>query len=980
MPGLDARVAEDALLGLAAFPVVVNLFVGAGRDAHAPAAALVLIDQHDAVFFALVDRPRRTRRDAGRVQAVLAQPRQVHHEGLFKLAVDVLLHRLEVGVAAAFGELAAENLLPVRAPLDLFHSLPADQTARTCGRRGLEFGRLVQVLVVEGEGLVIGVDFRQVGVGENLHQDGQARALPGLQLAACRASPAALPFVLVFPFLGVADAGFRFDVVEPGVFHPGSCGPDLFAGHGAGVAADAFVEVEHHADLGANFHCVSPVGVGSGLRFDVVRTLVAVGRARRLVHPVHLVHLAHDAKGIAIGADRAVVIQAKGELRIAADHVRWFEHHAGDRVVHTAPGLGDLRRRGIDRALLGVVHHGHTWFDALADHGAGDERAIGVEHLDPVVVDDPCLFGIVLGNPHAGSATAEREHDQAIGIGAMDAPLLVRRDPVQHDFLVPGELAKHRLHGLEVDRGAIQGKTFAEGPHPGVVLVEMLPPAQRAPRNVFMDIGVAGVVANLFIDDARPGRRVDHPPGLRHDVPETNLLVFSPRRHVAEIQSGFFRQGSPGLGRDVSIGFRRKHHHHLGGVDVAQNPRPAFSRAGFTDPAVECAQSLDLLARIPRNAMTVTAVWFVHQRPKRCETLAHMGIVTLHLGDVRSGLAGNEFHFPAFPVAYLQSLTEFRCAVMHQRGEHHIALDAEVPNTDLGKLARDPFEYLPIRTCLPGGIDGRRQRMDEGVHVGGVEVIFLVPSRRRQQHVGEQTGAAHAKVQCDQQVELAFGGIVAPLHFVRAWIIGAEFATEHTVVRSEQMFEEVLRTLARGAQQVGAPDEHIARPVHRVVRVFAAHVQGSTLEAVDHMVFGGKPGCCGVARQVQGIGLELRRRGQPAHALGAHVVVDHAAAECLGIGQGREDFIDPQFFVAPLIGVRVEKTGGIHLARRFDPIQCKRQHRPARLRAKRLLPDVMRPAAAGHADTAAHHQHVDDGPVIHVGVVPVVDPGAEDHH
>src|SRR3546814_4215200 len=68
---LDPRVAEDAFLRLAALPVVVDLLVRTGRHAHAPAAALVLVDQHDAVFLALVDRPRRARRYARRVEAVL---------------------------------------------------------------------------------------------------------------------------------------------------------------------------------------------------------------------------------------------------------------------------------------------------------------------------------------------------------------------------------------------------------------------------------------------------------------------------------------------------------------------------------------------------------------------------------------------------------------------------------------------------------------------------------------------------------------------------------------------------------------------------------------------------------------------------------------------------------------------------------------------------------------------------------------------
>ena len=88
LPGLDARIAENAFLRLAGIPVVVDLLVRAARDAHAPAAALVLIDQDDAVFLALVDRAGRTGRDAARVQAMLAEPRQIHHEGVLELPVD----------------------------------------------------------------------------------------------------------------------------------------------------------------------------------------------------------------------------------------------------------------------------------------------------------------------------------------------------------------------------------------------------------------------------------------------------------------------------------------------------------------------------------------------------------------------------------------------------------------------------------------------------------------------------------------------------------------------------------------------------------------------------------------------------------------------------------------------------------------------------------------------------------------------------
>src|SRR4030095_10916689 len=121
LAGLDARITERALLGLPALPVVIDLLVRAAAHAHPPAAALVLVDEHDAVFLALVDRARRAARDARRIEAVLAQPRQVHHERALELAVDVLLDIVEVAILRALGELAAQDFLPVRAPDDLFH-------------------------------------------------------------------------------------------------------------------------------------------------------------------------------------------------------------------------------------------------------------------------------------------------------------------------------------------------------------------------------------------------------------------------------------------------------------------------------------------------------------------------------------------------------------------------------------------------------------------------------------------------------------------------------------------------------------------------------------------------------------------------------------------------------------------------------------------------------------------------------------------
>src|SRR6185312_5375082 len=78
----EPRIAGDAFLRGAALRVVHRLFVRTGLDAGAVAAAAMLIDQHDAVFLALVDRLVRARRQARRVGALIADPRQIEEERL----------------------------------------------------------------------------------------------------------------------------------------------------------------------------------------------------------------------------------------------------------------------------------------------------------------------------------------------------------------------------------------------------------------------------------------------------------------------------------------------------------------------------------------------------------------------------------------------------------------------------------------------------------------------------------------------------------------------------------------------------------------------------------------------------------------------------------------------------------------------------------------------------------------------------------
>src|SRR4029078_12150411 len=138
----------------------------------------------------------------------------------------------------------------------------------------------------EGEGLVIVVDFWKIGIGEDVRQHAPLRPDLGDYLSVLFSCPPALPALLILPVLRIADAWLGFDVIEPRVFHALAVGPHVLTGNGTGVAPDALVEVQHHADLRTNFHSAasilgataigsgwSAVGLSSQSTFDILRTI-----------------------------------------------------------------------------------------------------------------------------------------------------------------------------------------------------------------------------------------------------------------------------------------------------------------------------------------------------------------------------------------------------------------------------------------------------------------------------------------------------------------------------------------------------------------------------------------------------------------------------------------------------------------------------------------------------------------------------------
>src|SRR5271166_416306 len=169
--------------------------------------------------------------------------------------------------------------------------------------------------------------------------------------------------------------------------------------------------------------------------------------------------------------------------------------------------------------------------------------------------------------------------------------------------------------------------------------------------------------------------------------------------------------------------------------------------------------------------------------------------------------------------------------------------------------------------------------MDKGMHVGGVEIVLLVPSGCRQHNVRIETARGHPEVERDDEVELSFRRRITPYDFLRLRFLHlAEVFALQAMAGAKEMTKEIFVAFAGRAEQVRAPDKEIAREIGRVVRIFAGHLEAAGLHAAGDMILDRGAGTIRFSCDRQWIDGKLRRRGQPSHALRSDIEIDETAA------------------------------------------------------------------------------------------------------
>ena len=234
----------------------------------------------------------------------------------------------------------------------------------------------------------------------------------------------------------------------------------------------------------------------------------------------------------------------------------------------------------------------------------------------------------------------------------------------------------------------------------------------------------------------------------------------------------------------LPVGGPRHRQDRLAHVDV---PLQRGTSVGHSpaDRSVLAAQVLDLLGELERHSLRGGAE-LVHQRTERVHLLRHRPVVTGHLDELRHGDAGDGL---ALALGFQSRTTP--CGLAIASGVSWVSGTAttslrtpEVDGGELAELRRDRLPGVPVGAGLPRRRDCRVERVHERVHVGGVQVVLLVPGGGRKDDVGEDRRAGLPEVDRHQQVELPLGSLVTPLHVRRPLASGASVARSELSVPS----------------------------------------------------------------------------------------------------------------------------------------------------------------------------------------------------
>ena len=319
-----------------------------------------------------------------------------------------------------------------------------------------------------------------------------------------------------------------------------------------------------------------------------------------------------------------------------------------------------------------------------------------------------------------------------VAIGAVNTPFPVGGQIVKPDALVVRlsdyQVLQHTVISLQL----VGRQMFAGGDIAFMVEIEMLPAGQGSPGHQSFNVETKGGIGPAVIGESTPYRAGQQPARLGRQVRKSGADAASLLRQIGQRQTDLLFFDLKCLVGHLAIGLRRQVQNNVGCFDSGIQGRvfliiPFNRRIGLFQFIV------GFLNRPgePVGADTIGT----GAGSEGGKAIVEVDVVSLDNHQAGHGLAGNRLALAFAPVLDL-GLSHFSRGIMHQRYGNDLTY--RVGQMGFGQLTDffgQRFKNIPVASRLPAGRHRFLQRVDKGVHIGGVEIILFVPGGGRQDDV-----------------------------------------------------------------------------------------------------------------------------------------------------------------------------------------------------------------------------------------------------